>query len=198
MVESLYFETLEPTFVPVAFGPNKEKKCVLCSASEGAAVQYRNAALKAAKMVDGKIVGMDGVANAEPLLVSLCTSPEDHNHPGQPRRDTNGNPVPTPLNVVMSWPPHVVAKLFETIKAISPGLEEKETREVLEKRFGETTEKLAALSTNDGERRQWREWMARVCEEKCGVAPHLGGEGDPDPMNGLPSAGTVTSVSLAS
>lgn len=188
----LNFDDLAPKEIPASIGG---KKYILRQASEGAAVAYRNAALKAAKMVDGKIVGMDGVANAEPLLVSMCIHPLDHNT-GKPRLLPSGDPAPTPLATVMSWLPHVVTKLFATIKEISPGLEEKEDQKTLEKRFEDTCEKLAAIATNGKERQQWQEWMASKCEEKCGAAPLLGGgEGDPDPTNGLPTAGTLTSSS---
>src|SRR5690606_9047229 len=65
----LDFDDLTPIELPVKY---KGKNYVLREADEGAATQYRNLTIKAARMEDGKITGMDGVADAEPFLISLC------------------------------------------------------------------------------------------------------------------------------
>ena len=190
-MHDLNFEDLTPIERPVSIG---QKKYILREASEGAACQYRNATLKGARMADGKIVGMDGVADAEPLLVSLCLHPVGPND--KIRLDTSGNPVPTDLRIIRAWPPRVVRALFDTLKEISPGLEEKEDQKALEKRFAETTEKLVALSESGRDRDAWREWLHQTVDEKLGTTPNQGPE-DSLP-NGQASGTTATSVSAAS
>jgi hypothetical protein len=140
-LSSLEWDDLEPIQVPVRVG---QKRYVLREASEAAAATYRNAGLRSARMNDGKVVGIEGAADVQALLVSLCLF---HFVAG---KDGQQLPIPVSLEAVRSWPARVVLKLFERAKQISD-LDETETREVLEKRLAETQEKLAALGHVNGE-----------------------------------------------
>lgn len=104
-VEKMVFNDLAPVEVEVEI---ERDQYVLREPSEGAAVKYRNAALRAARMVDGKVTGMDGLADAEPLLVSLCLF----------KTNGNGARVPVSLDFVMSLKPKVVRALYERVKQI--------------------------------------------------------------------------------
>lgn len=86
----------------------------LSEATEGVACHYRNAVMRSAKMSDGKVVGTEGVADVQPLLVSLCL------------KDATGKPVPLPT--VKSWPSRVVKPMYDWIREVSQ-LEEGESAE---------------------------------------------------------------------
>ena len=122
----LNFDTddLTPRELPVKF---RGLSYVLREASEDAVCRYRNKIMECTVMQDGKAQRVQGMADVEPLLVSLCLfeeAPLDTMgafHP-PPHRDGRLYPpglLPVPLEVVLSWPNRVVKKLFETAKRIS-------------------------------------------------------------------------------
>ena len=116
------------------------KAYILREASEGAACKYRNKAMAAARMADGKLVGMDGAADVEPLLVSLCLW-----------EVTDKGERPVSLATVMGWPARVVKPLFARAKAMSAlDEEEQETRETLEEKMAALQGKLALLDEANG------------------------------------------------
>ena len=63
------FDTLKPSDVHFRYGG---KRYVLCEASEGDALQWREATFASARYKDGKLNGYVGLANTELLLVKLC------------------------------------------------------------------------------------------------------------------------------
>lgn len=78
----------------------------LREASGEARVKYKNAAMNSVTLgEDGKTHRIDGAANVEPLLVSLCLF------------DENGKNVPR--NVIMGWPGRIQSAAFDRIKKIS-------------------------------------------------------------------------------
>lgn len=79
----------------------------LVEPSEDAACRWRNLATSKAKMQDGKVVGMDGIADVQPYLVSLCLFEE-----------TDKGRVAVPLSVIRGWPARVVKVLFERAKEL--------------------------------------------------------------------------------
>lgn len=80
---------------------------VLREASEGAAIKWRNAQMKAARFNQhGQITGAEGLADTEPLLVSYCLFETD-----------TGNPVH--FNTICGWPAKMVKKLFQKAVEIS-------------------------------------------------------------------------------
>jgi len=122
------FDSLEPIREDVEIGG---KQYVLTEASEKAAIRWRNHAVRAAKMRDGKVVAMGDVAEMSVLLVQLCLTEK-----------TTGKMVP--LGVLESWPSRVVKALFERAKTISD-LGEVEDAAAIRKQIVELEEKLEEL-----------------------------------------------------
>lgn len=58
------FDDLQPVSVTFSY---RKKQYVLKEASEDAAAKYRNAQLRATKMSDGKVTGVDGMADCAAL-----------------------------------------------------------------------------------------------------------------------------------
>lgn len=118
MVHDLDFGSLENTDVKVT-GPDK-KKYVLREATGAVAAKYRNACMACMKLTpDGKSAGIQGLADVEPLLVSMCLFTEE------------GSSVE--LSLIKAWPAKVVKKLFETAQEISDLKEQpKEERKLLD------------------------------------------------------------------
>lgn len=103
MTEPMRFETFELHTEPVYIG---DAVFTLKEATIGAAAKYRNALLECATIgPDGKPSKFSGMADVEPLLVSLCLF------------DADGNGVP--LSTVNEWPSRIVKQLFNRIKDVS-------------------------------------------------------------------------------
>lgn len=130
---SLHFD-LAVTEIPVELG---ERKYVLREASEGAACQFRNAITKAAKMADGKVVGIENIGDVEPLLVSLCLF--------EVLPDGGTKNIGVPIQVVRGWPARVVKQLFAKAKEISELDEAAETEEAIEQQIARLQERLNAM-----------------------------------------------------
>lgn len=128
----LVIESLEPKCMPVTLAG---KKYMLREPSGDAAVRYRNLAAKAAKMVDGKVVGVDGIADAEPYLVSCCLF-----------EVTDRGETPVSLHTIRSWVGSVQKRLFAEVKELAPWLVDKEdTVAELDKRIAELQKKRQEL-----------------------------------------------------
>lgn len=141
-MDELDFNDLTPKEVIVKMGG---KKFLLREASGDATAKYRNASLKAARMNDGKLVGMDGLFDCEPYLVSLCLYYADEQ--GQVKRDKHGNPLPDSLvsvGTVRSWSNRVQRRLFDWIDANSD-LGKNDTEESLLKQQESINERLTRL-----------------------------------------------------
>lgn len=83
------------------------KSYTLREASADAACRYRNAIFGSTKLGDnGKPVSMEGIADAEPLLLSFCLVD-----------DETGNQVS--VKTVLTWPSRVVEPLVKKLKEIS-------------------------------------------------------------------------------
>lgn len=140
MSEELNFD-LKPVEVSVKIG---EQRYVLREASEEASRQWNNAKLRAARMnADGKTTSIDGLADCEPLLVSLCLCLTDPKT-GEIRLDRQLNPVTVTQATVLGWPARVVKSLYEKALAIS-NLDGKDTPEALEAEIAKLTERLEKL-----------------------------------------------------
>lgn len=94
------------------------KKYTLREASEDAAIKYKNALARSVRVADGKVVGSDGVGDAQALLVSLCLFETIADDAGRPAGERN-----VPLVTVRGWPARVVRPLFHRAEQIS-GLED--------------------------------------------------------------------------
>jgi hypothetical protein len=114
----MVFDEVCPAEVPVVIG---SVRYVLREASEDAACKFRNALLRCTRPgPDGRPTTYDGVADTEPLLVSLCLYAADEG--GRVRPDRDGRPDPrhlVPLATVRSWPARVVKALAAKAQEIS-------------------------------------------------------------------------------
>lgn len=125
------FESIEPISIPVTIAG---KNYVLKEATADVACKYRNIILKSTKLnVDGRVTSMEGLADAEPFLVSLCLF------------EVDGDKLkPVPITTIRSWPNRIQKALFAEAKNISE-LDEKETEAILQKRIKDSQEKLEGL-----------------------------------------------------
>lgn len=132
----LDFSDLEPKQTEVfKIGPNNY---VLREATEDAAVKFRNAGMRGMRMVDNKVVGMDGVADAAPLLVSLCIFQVLEGNGKDPIYKT------VKLETIRSWPTRIVSRLFDIAREMS-GLDEDDNEETILKRIEKDNKKLYEL-----------------------------------------------------
>lgn len=127
MLEPMVFDMLTPARVPVTING---QEYVLYEATEGDVCQWRNHQLRSTQMQDGKVKNLDGMADSEPLLVSLCL-----------RKVVNNQHLPVPINVVRQWQHKMVDTLFERAKLIS-GLVDEESEEAISKQIDKLTKRL--------------------------------------------------------
>lgn len=100
------------------------KEYVLKEATGDAATKYRERILRATVLgPDGKPTKMNGVASADPYLLSLCLFTK------------NGHPVPE--STIRSWSNRVYKALFERLLTISEMEVQQETIEALEEKLTE-------------------------------------------------------------
>jgi hypothetical protein len=120
-MDPMVFDSLEPQEVPVTIAG---KQYVLREASEDVACKFRNAAMRAARMTEGKVVGVDGLADAEPVLVGGCLFEKvESEHKGE----TKVGWAAVGVAAVRTWPARIVKPLFERAKAMSDLAEGGET-----------------------------------------------------------------------
>lgn len=91
------------------------KTYLVKEASVAAATKYRNKTFSAARMNDGKMVGIEGLADAEPMLISHCLF-ETYQNNGE-LKDR-----PVLLSTILAWPNQTQEALFDKIKELSPRL----------------------------------------------------------------------------
>lgn len=127
--EPLDFSDLAPRYEPVR-GPDG-RNYILMEATADAAVRYRNAAARAGKWADGKVVGFENIADAEPLLVALCLA--ETNDRGEMRLKHDNTPITVAEGLIRKWPHRVLKRLFDRVKVLSPDLFPELTREELVK-----------------------------------------------------------------
>lgn len=141
-VQELVYEDLEPIRIPFRV---KKHRYILVEASEDAARKYRNAGARSARMADGKVIGVDGIADVQSLLVSLCVFiPDDHGRVRLYKDDIPDQRFRVELDTVRGWSAKTVKDLFNRIKEISD-LNEDDTEETLAKRIEEDTKRLNEL-----------------------------------------------------
>lgn len=116
-MEELVFDA-EPKQVPVTV---KGKKYVLRQANGTAGNAYRNAMMRSMRMgADGMAEGLDGVADAETVLLSRCLYAA--NPDGSLPLNKNGDPDPRSLvsqETILAWDDVVQTRLAEVAKDIS-------------------------------------------------------------------------------
>lgn len=134
--------------IPIALRVKGElKPHVLYEASGEAASRFRNHIIADATFVDGKLskVGKS-VANAEPLLVSLCLF--------ELVKGADGEETEKPVTegAVKKWPARVQKALFDRIKEISDLDEQSPEKQTLEEALQHVS---SPISLND-----FRKWVA--------------------------------------
>jgi hypothetical protein len=119
MFEKMIFDD-EPIEIPVSV---RRKEYVLCEATEGASIIWRNATMAAAVLGEsGKPIGVKNLAETDSLLLSLCmVTAEDRKM--------------VSLATIRGWGSRVVKPLAEKAKEISDLREE--TVEQLGKRLAD-------------------------------------------------------------
>ncbi len=108
-MDELIFDDLERKQIPVSIGG---KKYTLWEATGEMVIKYRNETAKYLKIgTEGRATTVEGSANADPYLVSLCLT------------DEAGGPVS--MATIKSWPNKVSQTLYEKAKELS-GIDEDE------------------------------------------------------------------------
>lgn len=139
-VLSFDFDDIKPFAVHVNY---RREKFVMVEASAAVAIAFRNSAIRSARLNDGKVVGLDGAADGDAVLLGSCLCRADENY--VPREhDKQGNPVGVGAAFVRSMPNRVTEPLVLRLKEMS-ALNDEDTVESLEKRIKSDTEKLAKL-----------------------------------------------------
>jgi hypothetical protein len=124
----MVYDDSELKEVPISIGRgDKAKAYILRQPTAEVARKYRNTAIRAARMSDGKLVGIDGAADVEIMLVSECL--HELNAEGQVLRLA-------PVGVIRALPAPIVRDLFDRAKALGrldeqPADEAKEEEERL-------------------------------------------------------------------
>lgn len=136
-MEPLVFDDIAPIEVSVTI---KGKSYILREASEAASSRYKNAQFKAMKLAEGidgsKTSSIDGMAETEALLVSLCLFEK-----------TETGEKTVPLEEIKRLPHKVVEPIFKCAEEIS-GLQNKESEEALVKQLKEIQGKLTKVRAN--------------------------------------------------
>ena len=113
-------------------------------ADTGAAARCRSENLKCHKLDDGKLVRIEDTGKLEPLLVALCTFKAV---PSKNGSTDFRRMAPEQIN---DWPSSKTKALYSKIREMSPGLEENETVESLEKQISRLTKRLEELRKTEG------------------------------------------------
>lgn len=121
------------------------KQYVLRQPKGSAVTQWKNAQAKAARMTNGKVTGVDGIASTEPLLVSLCLF-----ELYQVNGETKERPVP--INVIANWPSQIQSDLFDDairLGNLAPRRTPAKVREEIKNLQGELDELLQQEAEGD-------------------------------------------------
>lgn len=163
--DAMVFDTLDLREVSVCIAG---KNYTLREANGEAARRYRNTVLKAARLgPDGKPVSIDGMADAEMVLINQCLI----DHSGRM----------TPIAVLAGWPSHILKKLFVRIQEISDLKEsEEDTLEGLAKRRARLEKEMAETNLK----------LARLAPPPANEGP-TGDSADPDPTAVSPESTTA-------
>lgn len=154
LLDELIFDSLVPLEVPVRIKMKDGtiRQFVLKEAHAEAARQFRNCATRAAKMTDGRVTGVDGIADAELLLVSLCIFRRDE------KADGTTMDVTISQGDIRTWKSKVVTTLFNRVKEISDLSEDEPAQKALNVGLlrGDAPIKLSAL----------REWSEKLPDDE--------------------------------
>ena len=141
---------LQPARVKYRIGG---KPYILCEATADAAIKYRNRCIAATKYDSktGARVGVEGLADAEPFLLSMCLFHAGDD--GELRLNTDGEPdvrYAVPVQAIRKFPNHVQRTLFDKCHEIS-GLEGRWTIPTLKKEIERLQDILKDMEGEQGE-----------------------------------------------
>lgn len=140
--QEMNFDDLQPIEVPIKF---RNRSFGLREASGDTAVKYRNAMLESTKLgPDGKPTSVKGMANIEPLLVSMCLI--------EYIADKEGKVRERPVNeaTIRAWPNRILKPLYDKAREISALKEDDETEDALIKQISELQKKLDIVRKANG------------------------------------------------
>lgn len=125
------FTNLEPAEISFSY---RQRPYVLKEATAGIGVAYRNACFNAAKMSDGKVRGVNNLADAELVLVTGCVF----------EKRASGELGAVSVGWVKALPDKVFKQLFEKARDIS-GLQDKKDAVAIRKQIAELQKQLKEL-----------------------------------------------------
>lgn len=135
--DPMTFDDPDPRFVEVTVGKEHFR---LYEASADAALRFRNCAARAARLKDGKVVGVDGVADSELVLVSNCLFDV------KPGGEVG---MPVSEHRIRGWKVAVLKGMFDRVKEMSDGLVDPATPEALREQITSLQEQLAEAEAGD-------------------------------------------------
>ncbi len=107
----LNFDDIAPIEIKVTI---QNEKYVLEEATGQVATKYLNARLGKIKFNDGKASSLQGIADIEPFLVSMCLFKLDFGATGEVIKKT-----PVSVTTIQSWPFRIQDQLYKEAKRIS-------------------------------------------------------------------------------
>lgn len=145
LTAEMVYDDIVPREVKVRIGP---ARYVLREGGGDVVAKFKNAQMRAARASTNGVVYMDGMADTESLLVSLCLYRADDE--GNLRLNKKGDPDPAFLvsqEAVKKFTNKVISDLYERAKALAGLNEEEETEEALERRLASLKRKLELKRT---------------------------------------------------
>lgn len=146
VLDELNFDDLEPIELPTLI---EGGKYILREASGKAANTYQNFQTNGMTLSDsGKPKTVSGLADSEPLLVSMCLFNADLDDHGEFQKDDNGRFKKgklVPLSVITFWPVRVQSGLHDKLTEISGLKVAGDTKEGLEKEQADLAQRLQTL-----------------------------------------------------
>lgn len=127
---------------------------VLVEADEDSAKRYKNAAMRSTKFgAEGKPSGVDGLADIEPMFVSMCLF----------KLDAVQNRHPVPLKTILSWPHRIIDPMYRKARELS-GMKDDDESEIVKKLL---KKRLASLKETETEQQEMlKSWLSELNEPK--------------------------------
>ena len=119
---------------------------IITEASEDSVVQHRNVSSSAARYEGGKIVRMEGLHDAEPILAGMnIYLKKDWDKKGEPAQ-------PQGVDVVRGWPSRIVTAIYETVRRLTPSMDpQPETVAEVDERIGQLVKRREEILRGNAE-----------------------------------------------
>lgn len=143
MADARDLGSLQPICEEVIIDKNRY---VVTEASEDSVVQHRNVSSAAARYEGGKVVRMEGLHDAEPILVGLnIYDKKDWDKPGVAAE-------PLGVDTVRVWPNRIVGVLYDIVRKLTPSMDpQPETVKEIDERIGQLAKQREELLRGNGE-----------------------------------------------